>query len=255
MMKTKIFLFATILWMFIGCNKSDDFTQNDHNGKSGSITRFAIWGSYMYVLDQNRIIVYDIAQSDQPRQVNIIKTDYGLETIVIYDGVIYVGSRDALYILDITVPHQPVVLSKTDRELSLQGGCDPVVVKDNYAYSTVKIIQNICGNIAAQSQLIVYDISNKNKPLVVATVPMHMPNGLGYKENYLFVCDEGSDQIEIFDISVPASIYHYGYVDLIDPVDLIVNQNKMIVSTKSDFYIFDITDINQIKKIGIIPKS
>jgi hypothetical protein len=254
-MKTKILISMILLVIFIGCNKSNDMANDTQPGKSGSITRFAVSGNYMYVLDQNRIMVYSLQNSEQPKQVNIVSTDYGLETIIIYDGTIYVGSRDALYILNITVPEQPVVLSKAERDNSLQGGCDPVAVKDNYAYSTVKIIQNICGNVAAQSQLIVYNVSNKNNPIQVNSLPMSMPNWLGIAGDYLLVCDEGTDMIEIFDISNPANPQYFSEVDLIDPVDLIVNGNKMIVSTKTDFGIYDISDISQIRKIGIIPKS
>lgn len=248
-------LFLLLTWLMVGCNKSTELFDDPSNSKSGSITRFAVWQHYMYVLDQNRILVYDIRQSDRPELVNVVNTNYGLETIIIYEGTIYVGSRDALYIVDISIPHQPVLLSKTERENSLQGGCDPVVVKDNYAYSTVKIIENICGRIASQSQLLVYDISDKYRPSLVATVPMNMPNGLGYKDDYLFVCDEGNDQIEIFDITVPVQIRHFGHIDLVDAVDLIINNEKMIVSTRRDFCIYDISDINHIKKIGVIPKS
>lgn len=225
-------------------------------GKSGSITRFAVYQDYMYVLNLNEVQTYDIHKRDQPVLVHRLATDYGLETITIYDGAVFLGSRTALYILNIGNPAAPTVQAKSDR-LSDVGfsGCDPVVVKGNYAYSTVKIIENVCGIVSAESALIVYDISNKSNPVVVGTYFLDIPNGLGYKDNYLFVCDEGSDRLRVFDISNPLSLSELPYsVNLTDPNDLIVDGERVIVSTKTDFQIFDVSDVVKIKKLGQIAK-
>jgi hypothetical protein len=158
----------------------------------------------MYMLNPNEVLTYSLANPDQPQHVHTLKTEYGLETIIIYENTIYLGSTSALYILDISNPAAPSILSKTDRVTDqFFSGCDPVVVKDNYAYSTVKIIQNVCGNVSTQSALLVYDVSNKNAPALKGNYELNIPNGLGYKDNYLFVCDEGSDRLEVFDISNP----------------------------------------------------
>jgi hypothetical protein len=39
-----------------------------------------------------------------------------------------------------------------------------------------------------------------------------------------------------------------------DPTDLIVDGDKMFVATKTDFQIFDISDMNNIRRIGQIVK-
>ncbi len=224
-------------------------------GKSGSITRFAVYKNYMYALNLNEVLTYSLQDPDNPALVHRLPTDYGLETIIIYDNTVYLGSTSSLYILDISNPAAPGILSKTDRLLEFFGGCDPVVVKDNYAYSTVKIIQNICGQVSSRSALIVYDVSDKTAPVTEDTYTLDIPNGLGYKDNYLFVCDEGSDRLEVFDISDPRSLKWTNYsVAVTDPNDLIVAGEKMIVSTKTDFQVFDISDVTAILKIGTIGK-
>jgi LVIVD repeat len=229
----------------------------DQQGKSGSITRFAVFNNYMYVLNMNEVQTYDITNKDKPALVHVLKTDYGLETITIYDKTVFLGSTTALYILDITTnPALPVILAKSDRvEAFGFTGCDPVVVKDNYAYSTIKIIVNICGNISAESALLVYDVTNKSNPKAVNQITMNLPNGLGYKENYLFVCDEGDDKLVVFDISKPESIKKMSLdIPINDPVDLIVNGDQMIVSCKTAFQVFDISDVSKIKRIAQIAK-
>ncbi len=253
----QLLLFSAIALSCFACSSSNDASiELAEGGKSGSITRFAVHQNYMYVLNLNEVQTYDLTQKDHPVLVNRLSTDYGLETITIYDGSVFLGSTTALYILDISNPAAPVIQSKSDR-LSQIGfsGCDPVVVKDNYAYSTIKIIANRCGTFSAESALVVYDISDKNNPLVVGQYTLNIPNGLGYKDNYLFICDEGSDQLLVFDISDPTSLIQTNYgLSITDPVDLIVDGQKMIVSAKTSFDVYDVTNVAQIKKIGQISK-
>ncbi len=249
----KILFASLFVLLAAACSKDAAFA--DITGKSGSITRFAVYQNYMYVLNLNEVQTYSLQDPDNPVLVHRLPTDYGLETITIYEGTVFLGSTTALYILDISNPAAPSILSKTDRLDQFFGGCDPVVVKGNYAYSTIKIIANICGWVSSESALIVYDVSNKTAPITLGTYPLNIPNGLGYKDNYLFVCDEGSDRLEVFDISNPLALQPTTFaVQMTDPVDLIVDGNRMIVSTKTDFQIFDISDVTAIRRTGQIQK-
>ncbi len=248
-------LFATCIALFLfACSKDSALEQVA--GKSGSITRFAIYHDFMYVLNLNEVQTYNIKQKEHPVLVHRLPTDYGLETIAIYDNTVFVGSTTALYILDISDPAAPVIQSKSDRITDIGFiGCDPVAVKDHFAYSTIKVIENICGTISAQSALVVYDIADKSAPKVVGFYTLEIPNGLAYKDNYLFVCDEGWDQLLVFDITTPTMLTQTNYsFSITDPYDLIVDGTRMIVVTKTDFQIFDISNIAQIKKIAQISK-
>jgi hypothetical protein len=251
----KIIPFLLLVALMAGaCEKqAETFMPNvaqNGNGQSGSITRFAVYGEYLYALDQNQILVYKFNASGTPVLVNKVKTQWGLETIIIYEETIYVGSTTSLYILDISNPENPVLLSQTDRETDLAGGCDPVVVKGSYAFSTVKIIPNVCGLVSQTSRLLVYDVSDKTSPVLIGSYDMIMPNGLGYKENTLFVCDEGAGGVILFDISNPSDCTPISAIDITDPVDVIVNGNRMVVSTKTGFSFYDVTDPLQPVSMG-----
>jgi hypothetical protein len=251
----KNLLFLTLLaLLFSACSK--DSASEATAGKSGSITRFAIHQTYMYVLNLNEVQTYDLADAEHPVLVHRLPTDYGLETITIYDNTIFLGSTTSLYILDIGDPAAPVIQSQTNRLFDFGfTGCDPVVVKGNYAYSTIKTIANVCGTFSASSALVVYDISDKSAPVALGSYPLSIPNGLGYKDNYLFICDEGVDRVLVYDISDPETITDTGFfISITDPYDLIVDGDKMIVSSKTDFQIFDVSDVTLIKKIGQILK-
>lgn len=245
----------SVLLLAAACSK-ESASLESAGGKSGSITRFAVHKGYMYVLNPNEVLTYSLQNADQPLLIHRLRTDYGLETITIYENAIFLGSSTALYILNIDNPAAPVIQAKSERFGAFFGGCDPVVVKDDFAYSTIKIIQNICGNVSSQSALLVYDVSDKNSPVEKGMYFLNIPNGLGYKDNYLFVCDEGSDRLEIFDISNPLELMQLnGYaVPITDPYDLIVDGQKMIVSTKTAFQIYDLGALPMVKKVGQIEK-
>lgn len=249
-------LFSTLLVLFFSASCTKDAgSELNEAGKSGSITRFTIHQGYLYALNPNEVLTYSLANPDKPELVHRLPTDYGLETIIVYDQTIYLGSRSALYILGISDPAAPVILSQTPREIAFFGGCDPVVVKENYAYSTIKIIENRCGNPNSQSALLVYDVSDKNNPENVGVYFLNEPNGLGYKDNLLFICDEGADQIVAFDISNPLELQSANIsLPLEDPLDLIIDGDKMIVSARTEFQIYDLSDLSQIRQIGKIRK-
>lgn len=224
-------------------------------GKSGSLTRFVVNNGYMYSLNPNELVTFMIQQDGKPLEKHRLVLDYGLETIVIYDGVMYLGSRNGLYIIDISIPEKPVVLSETARPAQLFGGCDPVSVKDSIVFSTVKVIENICGINNAMSALLVYLVDDLSNPELIGTYTMGLPNGLGYKEDVLFVCDSGQDEVVLYDIEVPGDLKELQWtIPVKDPVDLIVYQDRLLVSTDTDFHFYDIQDITDIRPLGIMSK-
>lgn len=244
-----------LIFLFLQCAKEGD-TSLEEVGKSGSITRFTVYNGYLYTLNPNEVLTYDLSNPDSPSLVNRLKTEYGLETIFIYDNTIFLGSTTSLYILDISNPAAPTILSKTDRQEEFFNTCDPVVVRGHYAYITLKIIENNCGTPASQSALLVYDVADKKNPQLVFTEILTQPNGLGYADNYLFVCEEGEDQLLVFDLSNPSNPIRLPDYSLpvLDPVDLIVVNNKMVLSTRTDIQVYDISNLPFVSKIGSLLK-
>jgi len=254
-MKNFILLLAAFLFIGLSSCSKESGLELDTTGKSGSITRFVAYQGFMYALNLNEVQTYSLENPDKPQLVHRLATDYGLETIIVYEGTVYLGSTTALYVLDISTPATPKILAQTERPDIFQGGCDPVVVKGNYAYSTIKIVQNRCGNIGAESALLVYDLSDKSNPKQVGMYFLSEPNGLGYKDNVLFVCDEGADQVILFDISNPENLTQLNQaLPLQDPVDLIVDGSRMIVSARTGFVFYDLSALPDVRKIGEISK-
>lgn len=251
------FLLSVLVLTLPSCSKSDSTSISNLEGSSGSITRFAVYENHMYVLNSNEIQTFDLADRENPLLVHAIQTEYGLETIFIYEGKAFLGARTGLYILDLANPAEPVILSEAIRSEVFFGGCDPVVVRDNYAFSTIKIIENICGNWNAESALIIYDVSDSSNPMEVAVRTLSEPNGLGILGDVLLVCDTGTDQLVAFDIGDPTDPVLLPNVTLpiMDPFDLIVDGDRVIVSTKTNFQILDASDLQNITLIKTIAKG
>lgn len=232
-----------------------DVFNEESQGQSGSLTRFIVHNGYMYSLNPNEVVTFELQQDGKPVEKHRLVLDYGLETVLIYEGVMYLGSRNGLYIIDISNPAKPVLISETTRPTQLFGGCDPVSVKDSIVFSTVKVIENICGINNAMSALLVYLVNDLSNPELIGTYAMSRPNGLGYKEDVLFVCDDGQNEIVLYDIHDPGDLKELQWaIPVKDPVDLIVYQDRLLVSTDTDFHFYDIQDITDIRPLGIISK-
>ncbi|MBE7639579.1 hypothetical protein GUB10_04460 [Salegentibacter sp. BLCTC] len=161
------------------------------SGTGGSLARFNIYDDYLYTVDQYQLSVFNISALENPE---LIKTEWvgdDIETIFQKDEHLYLGSSRGMYIYSIEVPAAPQFRSMFSHIL----GCDPVVVKDDIAYVTIRG-GNACGQ--QWSQLDVIDVADKSNPQLLQSYAMENPYGLGVKDDWLFICD-GNAGLKIFD--------------------------------------------------------
>ncbi len=249
-MKKILWPMAALIALFMVACQRESLTTVAPVGGSGSITRFATYQNYMYVLNMNAIQTFSLADPAKPALVHTLTTDYGLETVTVFDGALFIGATDALYIVGIDDPAAPVLLSKTDRLSVLGGGCDPVAVKGDAAYSTVTVVPNICGTASGRSALVVYNVVDRLRPVEETSIEMLRPRGLGYSGDFLFVCDETRNQVVIFDIKERFKPVETLFnIDIESPRDLIVYDNRLFVSTTSNFIVYDVSDLSNIRII------
>lgn len=176
-------------------------------GTGGSLARFKIVSDYLYVVDYNDLHVFNISNLSNPQELETQHVGWNIETIFNQGAYLYLGSSSGMYIYSIENPQSPQYYS----QINHIDGCDPVVVKGDYAYVTIRG-GNVCGQDL--SELNVINISNKYNPILEATIPMEEPYGLGVHENQLFVSD-GAFGLKIFNIEVPNQIsLEHTYSDL-----------------------------------------
>lgn len=190
-------------------------------GSGGSMARFNLEDDYLYVVDDSALSVFDISNPSNPDRISYEYAGWQIETIFNYQGHLYLGSATGMYIYNIENPSSPQQVSF----LQHVRGCDPVVVKDNYAYVTIR-----GGNLCGQNfnQLDIVDISNKQNPEIVKTYEMTNPFGLGIKDNWLFVCD-GSDGLKVFDIQNTPNLEQLNHFSNINTYDVIPLDEQLLM--------------------------
>jgi hypothetical protein len=218
-------------------------------GTAGSMASFIIVGDYLYTLDPNTVFTFDISNSASPEKVNENYVGWGLETIFAHETELYLGSSNGMYILTLEDPADPQYLSS----ISHVGACDPVYVKDNYAYVTLRS-GTLCDGFTNQMDLV--DISDKTNPVLVKTFPMTNPHGLSISGDELYLCD-GPDGLKVFDISDPFSLSRnlleeYPDKFAFDVITLPQYDNLMIMIGIQGLVQFDYTNPQNLKELSTI---
>ncbi|MDX1761699.1 MAG: hypothetical protein R3218_06050, partial [Christiangramia sp.] len=201
--------------------QSADNASGGETGTGGSMARFNIKDHYLYVVDESTLNVFDISNPSNPNQVSSDYAGWQIETIFNYEDHLYLGSATGMYIYSIEDPAAPKEVSF----LQHVQGCDPVVVKDNFAYVTIR-----GGNQCGQNfnQLDIVDISDKQNPVIAKSYKMNNPYGLGIKDNWLFVCD-GNEGLKIFDIQNTPNLEQLNHFSNINTYDVIPLDDKLLM--------------------------
>ena len=170
-------------------------------GVGGSYAKFQIFGNALYTLGDYQLNTFDITDYNSISLSSEIYIGgwFGgeLETTFIQKDYLFIGATDGMHIVGLQDEFNPSYLSSFTHAT----GCDPVVVKDNTAYITVRG-GNGCG--AIEDQVNVIDITDINSPTEHSTYFLSSPSGLGIKDQILYVCnDEG---INVFDAQNPNDI-------------------------------------------------
>ena len=198
------------------------------SGTGGSMARFSIKNDYLYVAEESTLNVFDISNPSNPNQVSSDYAGWQIETIFNYEDHLYLGSATGMYIYSIEDPAAPQQVSFLQHVL----GCDPVVVKDNFAYVTIR-----GGNQCQQNfnQLDIVDISDKQNPKIANTYEMNNPYGLGVKDDWLFVCD-GNEGLKVFDIQNTPNLEQIDHFKDINTYDVIPLDDKLLMVGDNTLY-------------------
>lgn len=242
-----VFVFIALLSIIQSCSKDNSLSPSTSGGgKSGSLTTFAVTGSYMYALDANKLKVYNVSDAKNPVLKNEVSLGYEIETIFSYEGNLFIGASDGVFILDISNPEKPIVNSKYEHVQS----CDPVVAQGTTAYSTVRT-SSTCSMRAnvSSSQLLVLDVTNKTNPILTNSISMNEPYGLAVEGNALYVCD-GSSGLKLFDVTIPTQPVLTKTISGINARDVISNGNILLVSTPTSYIFYNVSNLSNVQKLS-----
>jgi len=217
------------------------------NGVGGSMARFIVYQNSFYVLKSYELEVFDISQANKFESVTKISMTRVAETVFISNERLFVGTQTGMQIYDLQNPENPTFISDFNHIQS----CDPVVVKGNLAYVTLRS-GTTCGNVS--NQLDVIDISTITQPKLLKTYPMTSPFGLAISNNnVLFVCD-GNDGLKIYDATDPLTISDHQIITFpnINMFDVIPLPNVLLAIGSDGLYQYDYSNLQDIKLLSKI---
>lgn len=218
------------------------------SGVGGSMARFTITQGHLYAVNDWALKVFDLANAAAPSFVNSINMGWGIETIIPYNDKLFIGSNAGMYIYDNSNPSQPTQLSRFEHARA----CDPVYVKDNYAYVTLRS-GTFCEGFNNQLDLI--DITDLTNPVLEKTFPMDNPHGLSIKGDNLFLC-EGEFGLKTFSIKEPAKM-NRNRIDQIKNINAydvinVPNSDVLLVIGADGLYQYDASNPSNLKQISLI---
>ncbi|MDF4203774.1 hypothetical protein PXD56_12440 [Maribacter sp. SA7] len=200
-------------------------------GQGGSLARFKIIDDYLYVVDYSNINIFNITDVEDVKVLDDVQVAWDIETIYSQGDILFIGGAQGMYIYGIENPEKPKFIS----EFRHGTACDPVLVDGDYAYVTLKG-GNFCGN--SESGLYVIDISNLENPDLKVIYPMDGPNGLGIKDNTLFVCD-GDSGLKVYDKTSAPNVTLINTFENIIAYDVIPLQSSLLMIGDRTLYQYE----------------
>jgi hypothetical protein len=263
-MKQTLILFsllATTLFMACETGVNDLATPGpaSNTGVAGSYARFIIVGDFMYVVDEQSLITFDISDAEDPVQVDKQPIGDRIETIFNFRDKLFIGSGEGLFIYAIPESGIPEQLSATSYFEFEIFPCDPVVANDSFAYVTLNAkrrLNNPCGgSFEVNANLLkIFDISDARQPRLLSEYEMFAPKGVGLDGTTLFVCDDEAG-LKVFDVSDPYDLVPIAHLDFFTAFDVIPLDGLLLVVGPENVYEFDYTDLDDIKLLSSFKHS
>jgi hypothetical protein len=216
-------------------------------GLGGSLARMTINEGQLFTLNGFYVKSIDIHNPTNLVAVDSLQLNWDIETIFPYQDKLFVGARSGMYIVDVSTPSDPDLISFYSHVVS----CDPVVVSDDYAYVTLRSDNMTCTGL--DNRLEIIDISNLTQPSLVASYAMTNPHGLGIDQTTLFVCD-GRAGLKVFNVTDKMAVHdnllaHHPFVTAFD---VIPYNNVLMMIGAEGLYQYDYSNKKDLKLLSHI---
>lgn len=188
------------------------------NNDIGAVNRIAVQDNFVYVIGRQNMTILEDNGSLEFISTNFVGQD--METIFPHNGNMFIGSRTAMSIIDVSNPEQPTTVSSFRHATS----CDPVYPVDDVAYVTLRTgdFSDCPGDV---NSLVVLDITNINNPTEIQSIEMESPYGLTLSNDRLYV-GEGANGLKIFDATDRRALELLTFDSTIDAYDVIQHPTR-----------------------------
>jgi hypothetical protein len=217
-------------------------------GVGGSMARFGLYDNYLYTVDNSMVYMFDVKNASTPVNIGKQSVGWDIETMFIYDGHMFFGTRSGMQIFSLKVP---TVLAYVGNFWHVTS-CDPVVISDGYAYITLRG-GNVCGSNVNRLDVVKLSADYKTSTLE-ASYPMTGPYGLGIDNKTLFICD-GDAGLKVYDVTDKRKIDDHQIARFpgIKTYDVIPFNNYLFMIGDDGFYQYDYSNLQNINQISLIP--
>lgn len=223
-------------------------TSGSTYGVGGSMARFGLFKDFLYIVNQSSLLTFKLNSNSEVTLLNTNYVNWNVETIFITDSHLFLGTQSGMIVESLEVPERPSQIGT----FSHMTACDPVVIKGDLAFITLKGGTTCRGTL---NQLDVVRMSNRySKFTLLKSYPMYGPQGLGIDDDLLFICD-GDAGLKIYNSSDPLTITDHliALFPSINAYDVIPMNDYLFMIGDKGFMLYDYTNIQNIKQIGIIP--
>jgi len=243
--KLKI-LAILITCLAFGCEKSAENSSPNSTGTGvgGSLAKYTILDNYMYLVENDILTIYDVTIANNPTIIKEITLQNGIETIFGDSKYLYFGTQSGMLIYSRTNPKLPVFLSKYEHVVS----CDPVAIKDKYAYVTLSV-QNTCQR--GINALEIINIENVYQPKLEKAYTFENPRGMAINNNILYLCN-GDDGLKVIDITNTPNISTINEINFINANDVIFKNNILTITGTDGVYQYNCLNPLDLKFISKI---
>jgi len=158
--------------------------------------------------------------------------EYEPEIILIFNDKLFIGSTTGMFVYSLSKPAEPKLLGQATHVRS----CDPVVANDSIAFITLR------GNTAcgpATDGLYIHNIKDILNPVLIKTVEMPTPHGLGLKDSLLYICQQ-ENGLSIYNVQQPAMPVLRNTIANDYFNDVIIYGDLLICYVQSGIKLFDI---------------
>lgn len=228
----------TLSICFVGWSCTKDGSTNSAasatTGVGGSLAKFTIVGNFLYTVDNHYLNTFDISDPINPKKTNTSALNFDIETIYPFNNRLFIGTRTGLYIYSIDTPSVPSKIAEARHARS----CDPVVANDSVAFVTLKG-NSWCG--PAVSGLYVHDIKNIVQPVLIKTLPLPNPEGLGLSGSTLYICCN-NDGLKVFNVANPSNPVEIKTITGAYFKDVIPYGDLLICYVSSGISLYDISN-------------
>lgn len=227
----KIGLCMLAVSLLSACEYEPSEDPESSDGSGNTAADFIVQNNHLITIESTLIKVYSLTDSSQPVLEQTYSSTDGFELETIYEyktNMLMIGTREGTYFKD-----HSAAGTLTDVSFSeIITSCDPVVTSGNYMYITIQSGQTCSdiNNTQGANQLLVYNILQVTQPVLVKTIDIVKPYGLGINGTNLFICyDEGILEFDISDPTEPDQTGDYSQ----QCNDIIATENPMVLTDDS----------------------